>query len=186
METELFGADMTGLALRVALVLVLTVLHRVGVRFMLGLWLTRRVELRFWVMLSEVLEITLVGGCGLGIEDGCKLGLLAGKETAGLGLVSVSAMVGIAATGVETSVVWALLFGGLSESNPDFGLSFPIMLLCTGRSAMVGTPALSSSWLRDVGAALRAGEASESCAGVGCVCCLSTAPVCSSASGLGC
>lgn len=45
---------------------------------------------------------------------------------------------------------------------------------------------LSSNWLREVGAALRAGETSESCTGAGCVGSLSPVPACSSMSGLGC
>lgn len=126
-------------------------------------------------------------GCELEIEAGCKLELLVGMGTAGLGLASDSFTVAVVATEADVSVLCKLLWDGRSRSNADFGLSFPItVLLCMGRGGMFGIPVLSSNWLREVGAVLRVGETSESCVGAAFVACLSTVPACSSRSGLGC
>lgn len=132
------------------------------------------------------MEFTLELACELGTEAGCKLGLLVGTGIADLGLASDSLIV----TEADMSVIWELLWSGLSGSKADLGLSFPItsltVLLCMGRRGMFGLPVLSSNWLREVGAARRAGEASESGIGVACVGCLSMVPACNSRSGLGC
>lgn len=77
-----------GVTLGMALVLVLTVLQMVGVGFTFGLELAPRLEMEFWLKLEEVLALTLVEGCELGIEGSCKLGLLLGTARAGLGLTS--------------------------------------------------------------------------------------------------
>ncbi len=125
-----------GLTLVVALVLVLRVGQRVAVGFTFGLGLTPRLEMGFWLRLGVVLEFTLVLGCELGTEAGCKFGLLVGIGTAGLGLASDSLIVGVVATEAGISVLWELLWSGLSGSKADLGLSFPItsltVLLCVG------------------------------------------------------
>lgn len=88
-----------------AVVLVLTVLQRLGAGFTVGMGFTPRVEMGFWLRLGEVFEFTLAGGCELGVEAGCKLGLLVGTGTAGLGLACVSLIVVVVATGADTSVL---------------------------------------------------------------------------------
>lgn len=104
-----------------------------------------------------------------------------------MGLASDSFTVAVVGRGADMSVLWGLLCSGFSASRVDLGPFFPVaVLLCIGRGAMFGPPVLSNNWLRDVGATLRAGEASVSCGGAVCVGCLSTGPVCSSKSGLGC
>lgn len=162
----------------------------VGVGFTFGLGLTPRLEMGFWLRLGVVLEVMLVLGCKLAIEAGCILGLLVGIGTAGLGLASDTCIVAVVVTAADISVLWELLWSGLSGSKADLGLSFPItsltVLLCMGRRDICGIPELSSNWLREVGAALRVGETSESCIGAVCAGCLSTVPACSSKSGLGC
>ena len=129
--------------------------------------------------MGVVLEFTIVLGCELGIEAGCKLGLLVGIGTAGLGLASDSFTVAVVGTEADASVLWELPWSGLSGSKADLGLSFAMtsltVLFCIGRGGMFGIPVLSSNWLREVGAALRAGETSESCTGAVSVC-LSTVP----------
>lgn len=176
-----------GLTLVVTLVLVLRVGQSVGFGFAFRLGLTTRLEMGFWLWLGVVLEVMVVLGWELEIEAGCKLGLLVGIGTAGLGLASDSFIVAVVATAADISVLWELLWSGLSGSKTDLGLSFPItsltVLLCMGRRGTFGIPELSSNWLREVGAALRVGETSESCIGA---VCLSTVPACSSKSGLGC
>lgn len=175
-----------GLPLVVAFVLVLRVVQMVGVGFTFGLGWTPRLEMGFWLRLGVVLEVALVLGCELEIEAGCNLGLLVGIGTAVLGLASDTFI----ATAADTSVLWVLLWSGLSGSKADLGLSFPItsltVLSCAGRGGMFAIPELSSNWLREVGAALRVGEASESCKGAVCAGSLSTAPAFGSKSGFGC
>lgn len=126
-----------GLTLVVALVLVLRVAEGVGVGFTLGLGLTPTLEIGFWLRLGVVLVFTLVLGCELGTEACCKLGLLVGIWTAGFGLASDSFIVAVVLAEVDTSVLWELLWSGLSASKADLGLSFPItsltVLLCTSR-----------------------------------------------------
>ena len=181
---------MLGPTLEVVLVLVLRVLQRVVAGFTFGLGLTPRLETEFELSLGLLLEFTIVLGCELGTEVGCKVGLLVETGAAGLGLDSDSFTVVTAGPEADTSVLWELLWSGLSGSKADLGLSFPMtsltVLCCMGPEGMFGIPVLSSNWVRDVGAALRAGETSESCVGATCVVCLSTVPACSSKSGLGC
>lgn len=97
---------MTGLGftLGVAIVLVLTVLQRVGDGFTFGVGFTPRLEMGFWLRLGVVFEFKLVEGCELEVEASCKLGLLVGTGTAGLGLACVSLIVAVVATGADTSV----------------------------------------------------------------------------------
>lgn len=94
--------------------------------------------------------------CEVGTEAGCKLGLLVGMGSAGLGLASNSFIVPVVATEVVISVLWELQWRVLSGSKAD--LSFPItsltVLLCIGRRGMFWIPVLSSNWLREVGAVL--------------------------------
>lgn len=170
--------------------LIVRVGQRVAVGITLGLGLMPRLEMGFWLRLGVVTEFTFVLRCELGIEAGCKLGLLVGIGTASLGLASDSFTVVVVAAEDDISVLWELLWSGLSASKADLGLSLPItsltVLLCMGRRAMFGIPVLSSNWLRDVGAVLRVGETSESCTGAAWAGCLSTEPACNSKSGLGC
>lgn len=132
--------------------------QRVGVGFTIGLGLLPGVESGFWLRLGVVLEFILVLGCEVGIEAGCKFGLLVEIGTAGLDLASDSFIVAVVATEVVISVLWELEWSVLSESKADLGLSFPItsltVLLCIGRRGMFWIPALSSNWLREVGAVL--------------------------------
>lgn len=102
---------MTGLGLTfvVALVLVLRVGLRVGVGFTFELGRAPRLEMGFWLRPGVVLEFTLLLECKLGIEAGCKLGLLFGIGTAGLALASDSFIVALVATEADTSVLWELL-----------------------------------------------------------------------------
>lgn len=93
----------------VALVLVLTVGLRVGVGLIFGLGLTPRLEMGFWLRLGVVLEVLLGLDCELEIEAGCKLGLLVGIFTAGLGLASDSIIVAVEVTAADISVLWELL-----------------------------------------------------------------------------
>lgn len=88
-----------------AAVLVLTVLQRVGDGFTFGVGFTPRVEMGFWLRLGVVIEFMLAGGCELGVEAGCKLGLLVGTGTAGLSLACVSLIVAAIETGADTSVL---------------------------------------------------------------------------------
>lgn len=129
-----------GLTLVVALVLVLRVGQREGVGFTFGLGLTRDLSglaTGFWLRLGIILEVKLVLGCELEIDTGCKLGLLVGTGTAGLGLASDSFIVAVVATAADMSVLWGLLWSALSCSKADLGLSFPMtslpVLLCIGR-----------------------------------------------------
>lgn len=174
----------------VALVLILRVEQRLAVGITFGLGLMPRLELGFWLRLGVVTEFTFVLGYELGIEAGCKLGLLVGTGTAGLGLASDSFIVAVVVADDDISVLWELLWSGLSGSKADLGLSLPItsltVLLCMGRRGMFEIPVLSSNWLREVGAVLRVGETSESCVGAAWAGCLSRVLACCSKSGLGC
>lgn len=127
--------------------------------------------------------------CELGIEAGCKLGLLLGTGTEFFGFTSDSFIVAAVGAEVDTSALWEILWIVLSISKADLGLSFAITSLttpvCTDRRGMFGILVLSSNWLREVGAALRAGETSVSGMGAACVDCLSTVSACDSKSDLG-
>lgn len=93
-----------GLTLVVTLVLVLRGGQRVDTGFTLGLGLTARVEMGFWLRLGVVLVFTMVLECELGIEAGCKLGLLVGTGTAGLVLASDSFIVAVVVADADISV----------------------------------------------------------------------------------
>lgn len=90
-----------------------------------------------------------------------------GTGAAGLGLASDSLKLADVETETAISVFWDELWGGLSGSEADFGLSFPktslTALPCMVRRGMLGIPVLSSNWLREVGAVLRVGDTSDSC-----------------------
>ncbi len=100
-----------GLTLVVALVLVARVGQMLGVGFTFGLGLTPRLEVGFWLRLGVVLEFTLVLESEFGIDAGCKLGLLVGTGTTGLGLDSDSFIVAVE---VAEAVFWELLWSCLS------------------------------------------------------------------------